>query len=138
MTANATRGEISLHLDGAEFILRPSFEAIVAIEADTGCGLVALARQAEDGSMSLQTAALIVMHLIRAQGKAAKDPALEGVNAQRIGQLIMSAEGGLMIVLLRLRLLLTMAVTGGFTPSGEVKAAPVKAMGDNGTTPTAN
>jgi len=131
--ANETRGEISLQLDGVDFVLRPSFEALVAIEQDSGKGLIDLAREAEGGTLSLQTVAIIAMRCIQAWGAATKNEMAQGVNADKIARLIMSSDGGLMAAMLRIRILLTLAVTGGYTPSGERKAA-----GSPGTIPAAS
>ena len=133
MTANATRGEVSLTLDGAEFVLRPSYEAISAFEADTGCGLLALTQQAEEATMTLDTIAAIVTRCIQAQGRAISDQMMQGVKAPKIAALIMESETGLLGVLMRLRLMLVMAATGGYTATGEPKAA-----GANGKTLAAN
>ncbi len=133
MTANATRGEVVVTLEGREYILRPSYEAICAFEADTGLGLLALLQQAEAMDMTIQKAAAICTRCIQAWGKSISDPMLEGVNVQKIAQLIMESDAGLLGIVIRLRLLLTAAATGGYTFKGELKAA-----GENGKTPAAN
>lgn len=133
MTANATRGEVSLILDGTEYVLRPSYEAISAFESDTGHGLLALTSQAEEATMTLDTMAAIVTRCIQAQGRAIGDQMMQGVKATKIAALIMESETGLLGTIIRLRLLLVMAATGGFTASGEPKAA-----GANGKTLAAN
>ena len=131
--ANETRGEISLSLEGVDYILRPSFEAISAFEAETGFGLLALTGQAEDATMTLDTMASIVTHCIRAHGDATGDQMLKSVNKPKIAALIMGSDGGMLGAIIRVRLLLVMAATGGFTASGEPKAA-----GSNGKTPVAS
>lgn len=133
MTANATRGEVSLTLDGTEYVLRPSYEAISAIETETGCGLFQLAQDASAGTMRLSTAAIVAAHCIRAWGRSSNNAMASGVNPRKIGELILESNGGLLSALLALKLLLTFACTGGYTASGEVKAADV-----NGPTPAAN
>ena len=132
-TANETRGEISLQLDGVDYVLRPSFEAISAFEAETGSGLLALTGQAEEATMTLDTMASIVPHCIRAHGEAVGDQMLKSVNKSKIAALIMGSDGGMLGAIIRVRLLLVMAATGGFTASGEPKAA-----GSNGKTPVAS
>jgi hypothetical protein len=123
MTANATRGEVSLTLDGTDYVLRPSFDAICAFEAETGRGLVDLADAARDGALRASEVASIAAACIRAWGKSTGDQAVQSVNTKRIGELIIEAEGGMMIAVMRLAVLLLGAATGGYTASGEVKAA---------------
>lgn len=122
MAANKTRGEVSLELEGQEYVLRPSFEAISAFEAQTNRSLIDLARAAGDGQLKTGEAAIIVTECIRAHGRAIDDKAMTAFNSARVGELILQADGGLLIVTKRLELLLFMAATGGYTGSGEVKA----------------
>lgn len=122
MTANETRGEVSLELGGVEYVLRPSYEAISAFEAQTNRSLIDLVRAAGDGQLKLGEASVIVTECIKAHGRSIDDKAMAVFNAKRIGELIQEAEGGFLIVIKRLELLLFMAATGGYTASGEVKA----------------
>ncbi len=122
MTANKTRGEVSLELEGAEYVLRPSYEAISAFETQTNRSLIDLARAAGDGELKLSESAIIVTECIKAHGRAIDDKAMAAFNAARVGELILQADGGLLIAMKRLELLLFMAATGGYTGSGEVKA----------------
>lgn len=122
MTANKTRGEVSLGLEGVEYVLRPSYEAISAFETQTNRSLIDLARAAGDGELKLSESAIIVTECIKAHGRAIDDKAMAAFNAARVGELILQADGGLLIAMKRLELLLFMAATGGYTGSGEVKA----------------
>lgn len=123
MAANETRGEVSLELGGVEYVLRPSYEAISAFEAQTNRSLIDLARAAGDGQLKLGEAAVIVTECIKAHGRAIGDQAMAVFNAKRIGELIQESDGGFLITIKRLELLLFMAATGGYTGSGEEKAA---------------
>ena len=120
--ASEERGEVSLVLDGATMALRPSYEAIVAFEASTDKGLLELARAALEGKMRLADLSQVVTECIRAWGRATQQPSIAASNAVRIGQLIAEAEGGMARVLGIVSGMLSMAVTGNFTASGEVKA----------------
>ena len=122
MTANKTRGEVSLELEGQEYVLRPSYEAISAFEAQTDRSLIDLARAAGDGQLKMSEAVIIATECIKAHGRAVDDKTLAAFNAARVGELILQADGGLLIAMKRLELLLFMAATGGYTGSGEVKA----------------
>jgi Phage tail tube protein, GTA-gp10 len=51
-TANAVRGEASLRVGGAELVLRPTFSALVAAEAELG-PLFALVERAAGASLGL-------------------------------------------------------------------------------------
>jgi hypothetical protein len=124
MSANRVRGETTIKLgDGVDYVLRPSFEAIVGFEEQTGRGLFDLARSADTGLLTSTEAAIIVTHCVRAQGRALNDANLIGVNAKKIGALMLSAEGGLFLIMQRLNVLLFAASTGGYSPTGEVQAA---------------
>lgn len=120
--ASEERGEVSLVLDGATMALRPTYEAIVAFEASTGKGLLELARAAIEGKMPLADLSQVVTECVRAWGRATEQPSIAASNAVRIGQLIAEADGGMARVLGIVSGVLSMAVTGNFTASGEVKA----------------
>lgn len=124
MPANATRGESALTLDGQRFVLRPSFAALNAIEAKTGRSLVELALMAGQGRMSIGAMATIATECIRAWGTA--NPGDEGkvaasVNEDRIAECIFEADGGVMVAMKTIEIVLMLGVTGGLTASGERK-----------------
>ena len=125
--ANESRGEVSITLDGVDYVMRPSYEAISAIEDQTGSGLIALAEQAQRGTMKLETLATIVTEAVRAWGRAAgpdasaDQRAARDFGARRVGELIL--EGGILPAMSRAGVMLLLAATGGVTSSGEVKPA---------------
>lgn len=119
-TANKERGEHSLTLAGVTYLLRPSHEAIVAIESQCGASLLTLARDGNAGALGVQELGIIAAELIKA-GAAKDDEATAHVGAERIGKLIF--ENGLASVTARLTLCLIDAATGGRTAEGNVKAA---------------
>ena len=100
-TANPARGEASFRVAGTEILLRPSFAALVAAEAELG-PLFALVERAADGRLGLGEMASLFFHC------ATELP--EGVTRDRIGQAI--AEGGLAKATPVLRLLLTQILQG--------------------------
>ena len=120
--ANAERGEISLVLDGGTFVLRPTYEAIMAFEEAAGKGLLQLAREAVQGQLRTAEVAQIVTECIRAWGRATGQKSTQAVNAVRIAELIHESEIGLRGAMDTLAALLSMAATGGYTAQGEVKA----------------
>ena len=120
--ANAERGEITLTLDGGEFVLRPSHEAIEAFESAIGKGLIVLAREAVESGLRLGEVAQIVTECVRAWGRATGDRAVQGSNAGRIAELIMESDGGLLQVSRTVATMLALASTGGYTAQGEAKA----------------
>jgi hypothetical protein len=99
--ANPARGEASFTVAGAELLLRPSFAALVAAEADLG-PLFALVERAADGRLGIGEMASLFFHC------AAELP--DGVTRDRIGQAIV--EGGLARATPVLRLLLTQILQG--------------------------
>jgi hypothetical protein len=99
--ANPARGEASFSVDGVEILLRPSFAALVAAEAELG-PLFALVERAADGRLGIGEMASLFFHC------AADLP--DGVTRDRIGQAI--AEGGLTKATPVLRVLLTQILQG--------------------------
>lgn len=117
--ANDLRGEVDLYLEGERFALRPSHTAIHNIERLTGKTMVQLAVAADENALSLEHCAAVVGELIRAWGEATDHPVAKKVNDRRIGELLF--EYGLMAVMPRITLVLTMAATGGCLASGEAR-----------------
>lgn len=115
------RGEISLLLDGTEMGLRPSWEAIQAIEGTLGRGLVDLARDALNGKLSLAATAQIATECIRAWGREVENKGAAGANADRIAKLILDSSDGIYGTQKTVSAMLSLAVTGGYTSSGELK-----------------
>ncbi|HVQ09525.1 MAG TPA: GTA-gp10 family protein [Allosphingosinicella sp.] len=119
MGANGLRGEVDLILDGTRLVLRPSHEAIVEVEKLTRMSCLKLAQRAADAEMTLSEAALVVVELARAWGRATGDQVAQNLDAERVGQLLHTF--GLMGVMLRLALVLQNAVTGGVNVDGTPK-----------------
>ena len=120
-----TRGQIAVELDGTEYVLRPSYDAIMEAERETGLSLFDLAGLASNGRLSLEQMGIVTSAMMRAHGKASPDDPLKssyiGAKAAKVSQLIYEAGGPM--VMGRLTVLLVGALTGGYTASGEVKAA---------------
>jgi hypothetical protein len=120
-----TRGQISVEFEGQKFILRPSWEAINAIEQQTGRGLYELATLATTGQLALDVLSLIVVELMRAYGRANPQDPLHATymsaTTTRISELIY--ESSIPQVLARVAVVLLGALTGGYTASGEAKPA---------------
>lgn len=124
--ANDTRGEIALALEGEEYVLRPSYQAIKAFEAATGKGVVTLAQQAFAGELQLNELAAIAAECIRAWGRASDDERgkiARSVDADRVGELIMGAENGVAGAMGAVAVMLSLACSGGYTGAGERKPA---------------
>ena len=120
--ANVERGEHSLTLAGATYQLRPSFNAIVAIEETLGFGLIELTRKANAFALSLPDLGEIVAELVRAGAPDGDDgQMLRAVSGERMAELIY--EEGTGPAFSAVTLALTDAVMGGRTVSGEAKAA---------------
>ena len=129
--ANEVRGEIDLDLDGQRYVLRPSYQAIVACEKKTGMPLIQLGALAEQGLLPLEAQAIVTTELIRAWGRSlvldeyasAGDRMIatsaRGSSVEAIGELLYGV--GAMAVQPRLGIVLGLAASGGCLPSGEVK-----------------
>lgn len=61
MSANPVRGEAAMLVDGETVVLRPSFEALVAAEAELG-PLFGLVERAAEGRLALSEMAALFWH----------------------------------------------------------------------------
>lgn len=118
------RGETELRLADVRYRLRPSHQAIRAIERKTGFSLLELVRLGNTHSLSTDNIGIIAAELIRA---GAEDAATKAVHEERIADL--AYEEGVVRVTSTLTLCLVEAANGGRTASGEAKAAPVTTTG---------
>ncbi|MFN3517952.1 MAG: GTA-gp10 family protein [Sphingomonas sp.] len=125
--AIAERGEHMLDLAGASYRLRPSHQAMRAIEAKTERSSLELVRMGNVGALSLDQLGTIAAELIRA---GAEDEMTRSVHPERIGELIY--EQGVAGVTFRLTAVLADAVSGGRKASGEAKAAAATTTGTAG------
>jgi hypothetical protein len=117
------RGEFSLLLAGTSMGLRPSYEAIDAIEKTLGRGAVDITRQALAGKLSMGETAQVACECIRAWGREAEDKGAAASNPVKVGQLIYDSPDGLHGALQTIAAMLSLVVTGGYTSSGELKPA---------------
>lgn len=105
-------------------MLRPSYEAIKASTKASAKSLMLLAREAVTLSMGYEDAAIVVAEMMKAYGKANPDDPKKtsyvGANPEKLEKMIFE-EGGPKVIA-RLGVILTNALTGGFTSEGEVKA----------------
>ena len=69
MSANALRGEAELAVGGERLVLRPSFGALVAAEAELG-PLFALVERAADGRLGLGELASLFWHCVKERPEA--------------------------------------------------------------------
>lgn len=99
--ANPIRGEAALRVGGAELVLRPSFQALVAAEGELG-SLFALVAKAAEGGLSLGEIAGLFWHCLR--------EVPEGVTRERLGEALV--ELGLVAVAPILKRLLTQILGG--------------------------
>jgi hypothetical protein len=99
--ANPARGEAGLTVGGEAILLRPSFAALVAAEAELG-PLFGLVERAADGRLTLAEMAALFFHC--AQDRP------ESCTRERIGQAI--AENGLANATPALKALLTQILQG--------------------------
>lgn len=99
--ANGARGEAALVLGGQTLVLRPSFGALVAAEAELG-PLFALVERAAGGGLTLSEMAGLFWHCL------AERPA--GLTREDFGEALMM--GGLAAATPALRLLLEQILAG--------------------------
>ena len=98
--ANALRGEASFIVSGQEFVLRPSFENLVAAEEELG-SLFALVERASAGSLTLAEITGLLWHCLPFENR----PAREGVGSAVL-------EMGLVNATKPVRVLLAQALQG--------------------------
>ncbi|WP_440978524.1 gene transfer agent family protein [Sphingomonas pseudosanguinis] len=77
MSANPVRGEAALRVGGAELVVRPSFQALVAAEGELG-PLFELVERAGEGKLSLAEAAALIWHCLR--------EVPEGLSREQLGE----------------------------------------------------
>ena len=99
--ANSLRGEAELRVGGAAFLLRPSFAALVAAEAELG-PLFALVERAADGRLGLGELTALFWHCIRDRD--------ETLTREAVGEALV--EQGLAAVTPALRVLLGQILQG--------------------------
>jgi hypothetical protein len=79
--ANPVRGEAALVLGGATYVLRPSFAALVAAEAELG-PLFALVERAAAGRLGVAEVAGLFWHCLREPG---------GIEREAFGEALVAA-----------------------------------------------
>lgn len=97
--------------------MRPSYEAMLAIERQTGKTLLQLASGValgRSGGVSLGDAAIIVTEGIKAAGKDRDDPMKRAISRDRIGEMIYSS--GYLKALGAIEDFLVNALNGGHVP----------------------
>lgn len=92
--ANPHRGEAELVVDGTTFILRPSFEALVAAEADIG-SLLELVERASEGVLTLAEITALLWHCLPVDDR----PPREAVGAAVLQCGILAATGPVRTIL---------------------------------------
>lgn len=122
--ANEERGEVTISLEGVDYGMRPSFEAIERIERTLGRSLTDLARAANAGGLTLRETAEIVTACIAAYGKSEDQPQLAAFKPERVAGLLFVE--GVSKAFPRVAILLFAALTGGVDASGKLK--PVTEM----------
>lgn len=89
-SVNTERGEVSILLDGTDYPMRPSYEAIVEIEKKSGMSLSALAWSVNDKTrlVPIRVLAMLVGEGIRAAGREREKTLLEYMSDDKIGRMI--------------------------------------------------
>lgn len=78
--ANPIRGEAEFAVNGASLVLRPSFAALVAAEAELG-SLFALVERASQGELTLAEIAALLWHCLPPDTRPAREIVGEAVLA---------------------------------------------------------
>lgn len=118
------RGQLTITLD-ADYVLRPSQEAIMEVEQQTGLSLFDLAVLASNSRLSQQQMGIVTAAMMRAHGKANPDDPLKSTYAAAKPETLAGLiyEAGTTRIMGGLAVLLAGAINGGYTASGEAKAA---------------
>ena len=80
MTANPIRGEAALPIGGRDYVLRPTFAALVAAEEELG-SLFALVERAGEGRLRLAELAALVWHCLADRSEVTREQVGEAVAA---------------------------------------------------------
>jgi hypothetical protein len=130
--ADAEEPEVDLHgqlkvpLDGAEYTLRPSRQALTNIEVQTGKPLLMLAAQTSAMMLPLSEIGVCISEMMHAY--AAFDPSAsadyKSAKPERCADLVY--EGDPLGMQNRLSKIFKNALDGGYTAAGEPKAAGTK------------
>ncbi len=118
-SANPARGEHTLTLAGTTYVMRPTYDAIVAIEDALDLTALELARAGAEGRLGCNVLGVIVAELVRA-GAAPDDRLTANVTADALARLIY--EEGRAKVGTVITVVLSGAVMGGHKATGEPKA----------------
>lgn len=111
MAGNKHRGEIAVTLNGADYALRPDFEAVAAIDEQLG-GILNIAKRSFEGqSLTLHEVAVIVCEGIKAHGRATKKASQAGAQLPKVKREVF--ETGLITLVEPVAEFLTAALTGG-------------------------
>ena len=78
--SNSVRGEASIHVDGRELVLRPTFDALVKAEQEIG-SLFALVERAGEGRLTLTEIATLFWFCIAQPRSVTRDEVGEAVVA---------------------------------------------------------
>jgi hypothetical protein len=118
------RGQLVITLD-ADYVLRPSEEAILEAERETGLALFDLASLAANSRLRLEQMGILVSVFMRAHGVACpQDPLIttyRNAKPESLAKLIY--EAGIPRIMGGLTVLLAGAINGAYTASGEAKPA---------------
>ena len=98
--ANPLRGEASLTIAGQTFLLRPSFENLVAAEEELG-SLFELVESASQGALTLTQIAALLWHCL---------PAVERPSREQVGAAVLTL--GLVKAIAPVRAILAQALQG--------------------------
>jgi hypothetical protein len=119
-----TRGQIMVPLEGQDFVLRPSFEAIEEIEKALGKSHEQLAHEAVRMQLTYAELGVICVEMMKAHARARPDDPLvttyRGAKVDRVKAMIYDA--GKARISTRIAVVLVGALSGGYTASGEPKA----------------
>ena len=116
-------GQLWVELEGEKYMLRPSRQAIANIERALGKSLTTLATQAGSFALSTDELGVCVTELMAAYGRfnPQAGAVYKAAKPQRIADLIF--EAGPVAVSGRLGVIFVGALSGGYTATGEPKAA---------------
>jgi hypothetical protein len=117
---NSIRGEVPITLDGNKYKLVPSFECLCEIEADTGKGIVALARCIYASDFTLSELTAIITRGLNAAGEPA--------TFDKVGPMIVATGVLTNEIQTPVQAFFNHAITGGQTKSAEGNAKAAKSQ----------
>lgn len=121
---NGVRGEFPITLEGAEYVLRPDYEAVAAIDEQLGSIVDVARRLNAEGSISLREISVIICEGLKAHGRKTGYEPAKLYTARRVGEMVYAT--GVHRTLAPVAQFVLAALNGGSINVGNDEAPPTE------------